>query len=179
VTADSTSTRSLAIVTPDTYCAISRSRATSDDQLTRLAKRHCVSVAVVRAIREEGATLRKAVEMMVRPGMRVRLDTPMNSGMRREPQVGEWGTVHKFASDDGGKVFVDWDGGSNLAVIPSRDRLSCVADDFKGEEHCRCGFVVHEYDDGRYRIRYADPKTGVVITRCPECGRDLDLRGQA
>lgn len=50
---------------------------------------------------------------------------------------------------------------------------------FMGEESCRCGFIVDEYDDGRYTIEYADPDTGLVVERCPECGRDLDLRGQA
>lgn len=49
---------------------------------------------------------------------------------------------------------------------------------FQGEENCRCGFVVDEYDDGKYAIQYADPDTGLVIERCPQCGRDLDLLGQ-
>lgn len=121
MTTSPTLTRPLAIITADAHCAIGRSRAKRDELL---AKRHHVPVAVVRAIREEGATLRTAVEMMVRPGMRVRLDTPMDSGFRREPKVGEWGTVAQSASDDGGRVRVDWDGGSNLAVLPDEGQLS-------------------------------------------------------
>jgi hypothetical protein len=50
--------------------------------------------------------------------------------------------------------------------------------DFVGEQACRCGFIVDEYDDGR-AYEYADPATGLRITRCPDCGRDLDLYGQA
>lgn len=49
---------------------------------------------------------------------------------------------------------------------------------FVKEEHCVCGFMVDEYDDGRYAIEYADPDTNLVIDRCPDCGRGLDLRGQ-
>lgn len=50
---------------------------------------------------------------------------------------------------------------------------------FVKEERCRCGFVVDEYDDGRYAVEYADPDTDRVLGRCPQCDRELDLRGQA
>jgi hypothetical protein len=50
---------------------------------------------------------------------------------------------------------------------------------FVKEERCRCGFVVDEYDGGRYAVEYADPDTGLVLKECPECRRDLNLRGQA
>lgn len=51
--------------------------------------------------------------------------------------------------------------------------------DFVREERCVCGFVIDEYDDGRYAIEYADPDTDEVLEDCPQCGRRLDLRGQA
>lgn len=110
----------LALVTRDAYAAVCRSRAKRDELL---AKRHGLPLEVVSAIRA-GVSLREAVAMCVHPGMRVRLDTPMNSCYTREPQLGEWGTVSRYATDDGGKVWVDWDNGSNLAIIPDKDSIS-------------------------------------------------------
>lgn len=52
------------------------------------------------------------------------------------------------------------------------------AADFKGEVDCVCGFMLDEYDDGHYRIQYADPDTGLVVRQCPSCKRDLNLYGQ-
>jgi hypothetical protein len=66
-----------------------------------------------------------------------------------------------------------------LAGDPRGGSVSAVgtrpsAGDFRGEENCVCGFMVDEYDGG-HSFYYADPDTGRVIDRCPDCGRDLTL----
>jgi hypothetical protein len=50
--------------------------------------------------------------------------------------------------------------------------------DFIGEVDCVCGFMLDQYDDGRFTIEYADPDTDLMVRRCPDCGRDLSLLGQ-
>ena len=114
--------RELILVTPTQYQEIRRSRVRLDE---RLARRYQLPEELIKQIRA-GCSLREAVSLCVRPGLRVRLDTSMGAG-GREPAVGEWGTVTEFAADDGGKLFVAWDGGSTLAVIPEQDRISYLA----------------------------------------------------
>lgn len=92
------------------YEAIQRSVATD----VRVAKRLGLPVEIVECIRRS-ATLCQAIDDYVPRGTRVRLVKAMESGFVREPRVGEWGTAE--GADDGGKLFVDWDGGSNLALL--------------------------------------------------------------
>lgn len=45
---------------------------------------------------------------------------------------------------------------------------------FRGEVDCDCGFILDEYED-RWHLEYADPDTGLVVDRCPQCGHNLNL----
>lgn len=96
----------------DQYEAIRRSVAKD----ARVARRLGLPVEIVECVRRS-ATLREAIDDYVPRGTRVRLAEAMASGLVREPRVGEWGTA--TGADDGGKLFVDWDGGSNLALLAS------------------------------------------------------------
>lgn len=112
-------TKLLKLITKDQYEAIVRSRARDH---VRLARRIGVPEQAVTAVRA-GCSLREAVEICAPSGTRVRIDTWIDSD-NLGPAVGEWGTVQ--SSDDGGKLWVRWDGGSPLAVLPAHDRLSCA-----------------------------------------------------
>lgn len=94
------------------YVAIHRS--TAED--ARVAKRLGLPVEVVECVRR-AKTLREAIDDYIPQGTRIRLCTPMESGLAREPCLGECGVAE--GADDGGKMFVKWDGGSSLALLAS------------------------------------------------------------
>ncbi len=107
------------LLSRDEFEAIRRSVAKDG----HLARRLGLPIELVECVRRS-ATLREAIDDYVPRGTRVRLAEPMASGFAWEPRVGEWGTAD--GADDGGKLFVLWDRGANLALLAT-DRFECGA----------------------------------------------------